>query len=56
MNTKEYPTIPVGTRLEAIRNIYFVDGDFHKKGEVYIVKENTQAYFEVNAHDYKLVN
>jgi hypothetical protein len=52
---KTYPTIPVGTKVKAIRNIFFMDGDCHLKGQILTVEESTQAYFEVNHHDYEIL-
>jgi hypothetical protein len=50
--------VKVGTKVEALRNVWFCDGSRHLKGDVFDVTEETLAYFRLftdNKHNYRLL-
>jgi hypothetical protein len=49
--------VKVGSKVEALRNVWFDDGSQHIKGEVFEVTEEDLSYFRLftdNKHSYKL--
>jgi len=51
-------TVKVGSKVEAMRNVWFDDGSWHLKGEVFAVTGENLAYFRLftdNEHNYKLL-
>ena len=51
-------TIKVGSKVQALRNVWFDDGSRHIQGEVFDVIGENLAYFRLftdNKHNYKLL-
>jgi hypothetical protein len=51
-------TVKVGSKVEALRNVWFTDGSQHIPGEVLDVTEENLAYFRLftdNKKNYKLL-
>jgi hypothetical protein len=51
-------TVKVGSKVQALRNVWFFDGSQHLKGDVLEVTGEDLAYFRLftdNKHNYKLL-
>jgi len=53
---KIYQIIPLGTKIKALKDIYFMYGEIQKKGSIDVVTGENQSYYNIriDSGDYEI--